>query len=122
MKIPGNDYKALEIEKAFDRLFGSNDPMWRAGVFTHGTPAQLGTLLIKASEELNTRISQMKFSDEDKQNGGAQGTLTGSVKRIKELGTALQGQDDSSEESNDYRWMLVGDLIAIISVLLERAS
>ncbi len=118
-------YDAVQIEYAFAHLLqkpiGARGGLHDADVFRHGSVKELGKLLDATAEHLSRRISIIQFAPIECEAGGAKAQIQGSLLGLKGIAKEMMQEQDTDEnrESEDYHWLIVGDLVQTIASLLN---
>jgi len=121
-------YDAVSIEYAFAHLLekpiGARGGVHDADVFRYGSVKGLGQLLDATADHLSKRISRIQFAPIESQAGGAKAQLEASIRGLKAIAKEMmQKQDaDKNRESEDYHWLIIGDLVQTIASLLNHVE
>lgn len=117
-------FDAVSIENAFARLIGN--PIGRRGtphdadIFRGGNPAHLSEALDNAIDTLEAKVNSKTFTIADSQPGGAKTLIDGAISRLRKISAVLA--NSSAVEREDYHWEIIGSLISIVAILLERVD
>jgi hypothetical protein len=112
-------FDALRIEAAFRNFFRGppHDSLYEADVFRAGDPERLGKLLDAFSKRLARRIEFLEFVPDEALPGGAQDQLNACIEAFAAAAEALKRRRQYERE--DYRWLIIGDLVRSITALLD---
>ena len=119
--LTGLGYNATGTENDFAIFFGAPDGKrgraWDADNFRGGDYKKLGRLIIETADRLKVRADALVFEPDDAEGGGMSARLYTAIKTLIGIGRDLA--DDSGKEPDDYHWLIVSELISVITVLFD---
>ena len=120
-KYKGMGFKAVDIEHSFaiflGKEVGARGESYDADVFRGGSTPSLGRALEDFCSRAAQRVSGLKFD-------AAEGLPAGAKIRIESALSSLAGitgdmKMDKGREPDDYHWMIIGQLVALIAGILD---
>lgn len=121
-QLSGLGYHAVGIEYAMAILFG--DPLGQRGmdhdadVFRHSDTSELSKVVFRIADTIESRIKNLQFANDE--NGSPK-------KRLETVATSLRGiaeamSNSKEEETQDYHWLIIGELVLTVASLLDNAG
>jgi hypothetical protein len=114
-------YNAVGIEHSLavflEKEIGARGEAHDADIFRGGDPTDLAQVVELIGSKLTDRVARIKFLDDEKENGG-------NAPRLHTAGVSLtrraeQIKQRSVCESEDYHWLIVGDLCMALAAALD---
>lgn len=104
---------AVFLEEDVGMRGGAHD----ADIFRSGDPKELAKVVALIGTKLNERIGRIKFTDDEKENGG-------NAPRLQTTGDSLitvadQMKTLANREREDYHWLIVGNLCMALAAALD---
>ena len=105
-------YDAVRIESAFRKLIGTSSTGIQriyAGVFRDGEPNELSRALLEAAKAIEKRVNNISNINNEMINIAVDG--------LKKTADEMKLQKD--KEPYDYHWVIIGNLVSVIDILIN---
>jgi len=117
------NFDAVNIEHAFAKLIGNpvgaRGTSHDADVFREGNPKSLAVAIDEAVDSIEERIKAINFTDDDRKPGQARARIDVAINRLRNISQAMTKL--SGDNHQGYQWEIIGCLVSIIDVLIEKA-
>ena len=113
-------FDAYETEVAFRYFFGAEGRggPYDADILRGGKRKELGELLEKFADHFQARLQRINFASADRDGKNVPRiSVEGAIRSLKAKAADLK--KDSSSETPDYHWEVIGVLVASIAALLD---
>jgi hypothetical protein len=114
-------FDAVSIEYAFAYLLqehlGERGTPNDADVFRSGDPASLAKVIEASADALEKRIGSIKFDPIESESGGSKARLGVAIRGLKSI--AKDMRSTSTDEPNDYHWIIIGEYVGALAALLD---